>query len=173
MKSHNPAKQSPHIPLREGARGEGSLNLDSTATSGHYHYNKGLRPLAGALRKNMTKAEACLWKYVLRAGMMKGYTFNRQRPVLNYIADFFCKKLCLVIEVDGITHEQEEVQLKDKKKEGDLERAGFRVVRFTDDEVLSDIEGVRRTLEYFVEEREKELRYSSPTPLREGDNVPW
>jgi len=65
----------------------------------------------------MTKAEACLWKYVLPAGMMKGYTFNRQRAVMNYIADFSCKKLCLVIEVDGITHQQEEVYLKDKKKE--------------------------------------------------------
>jgi very-short-patch-repair endonuclease len=144
--------------------------LDNPATDGHYHYNKDLRPFAGALRKNMTKAEACLWKYVLRAGMMKGYTFNRQRPVLNYIADSFCKKLCLVIEVDGITHEQEETQQKDRKKEGDLEKAGFKVVRFTDDEVLGDIEGVRRTLESCIEEREKELGFTSPTPLREGEN---
>jgi len=141
--------------------------LDKATTHGHYLYNKNLRPLAGALRKNMTKAEACLWKYVLRAGMMKGYTFNRQRAVMNYIADFFCKKLCLVIEVDGITHQQEEVYLKDKKKEGDLEKAGFKVVRFTDEEVLSDIEGVRRTLEFCIEEREKDLRFTSPNPLRE------
>ena len=144
--------------------------MDNPATYGHYHYNKRLRPFAGALRKNMTKAEACLWKYVLRAGMMKGYTFNRQRPVLNYIADFFCKRLCLVVEVDGITHEWEEIQLKDKKKEGDLEKVGFRVLRFTDDEVLSDIEGVRRILELCVEEREKELGFSSPAPLKEGES---
>ena len=89
---------------------------------------------------------------------------------MNYIADFFCKKLCLVIEVDGMTHELEEVQLKDVKKQGDLEKAGFSVVRCTDDEVLRDIEGVRRTLELCVEEREKELGFSSPTPLREGEN---
>lgn len=75
------------------------LHLDTPAIHGHYHYNEKLRPFVGALRKNMTKAEAYLWKYVLRAGMMKDHTFHRQRPVLNYIADFFCKKLCLVIEV--------------------------------------------------------------------------
>ena len=102
--------------------------------------------------------------------MMKGYTFNRQRPVLNYIADFFCKKLCLVIEVDGITHQWEKTQRKDRKKEEDLRRAGFKVVRFTDDEVLGNIEGVRRALQGYVEEREKELGSSSP--LREGDSVP-
>ena len=91
-----------------------------------YLYNKSLRPLAGALRKNMTKAEACLWKYVLRAGMMKGYTFNRQRPVLDYITDFLCKKLRLVIEVDGITHQYEETYLKDKIKRKNLKKPGLR-----------------------------------------------
>ncbi len=61
---------------------------------------------------------------------------------MHYIADFFCKKLYLVVEVDGITHDQEEVQLKDKKRDEDLREAGFRVVRFTDEEILNDIEGV-------------------------------
>jgi very-short-patch-repair endonuclease len=63
-------------------------------------YNKNLQPFANKLRKTMTKAEACLWKYVLRAGIMKGYQFRRQRPVLTFIADFMCKELMLVIEVD-------------------------------------------------------------------------
>ena len=56
----------------------------------------------------MTKAEACLWKYVLKARQLKGFQFRRQRPVLNYIADFMCKELMLIIEVDGITHHDEE-----------------------------------------------------------------
>lgn len=68
------------------------------------HYNKDLQPFAKDLRSDMTKAEACLWKYVLKARMIKGYQFRRQRPVLNYIADFMCKELILIIEVDGITH---------------------------------------------------------------------
>jgi hypothetical protein len=56
------------------------------------NYNKNLQPYANRLRKEMTKAEACLWKYVLRAGKMKGFQFSRQRPVLKYIADFMCKE---------------------------------------------------------------------------------
>lgn len=59
----------------------------------------------------MTKAEACLWKYVLSSGKLKGYKFKRQRPVLQYIADFMCPDLMLIIEVDGITHLDEEVVL--------------------------------------------------------------
>jgi very-short-patch-repair endonuclease len=68
-------------------------------------YNIRLQPFAIKLRKDKTKAEACLWKYVLRAGQMKGYQFRRQRPVVDFIADFMCKELRLIIEVDGITHD--------------------------------------------------------------------
>jgi len=145
-------------PPRRGGLGEGGSNVGRPTEHKHYLHNKELRSLAGALRKNMTKAEACLWKYVLRAGMLKGYTFNRQRPVMDFIADFFCKKLWLVVEVDGVTHHQEESYLKDRLKEEELERAGFHVVRFTNEEVLSNIEGVRLALESCVEQREKQLR---------------
>jgi very-short-patch-repair endonuclease len=98
----------------------------------NYGYNKRLIANARELRKNMTKAEACLWKYVLKAGGMKGFTFRRQRPVLHYIADFMCKELFLIIEVDGITHSYGTVASEDIKGQGDLEKAGFTVIRFTD-----------------------------------------
>ena len=65
----------------------GKLKADKT---NNYAYNKILQPFANKLRKEMTKAEACLWKYALRASQMKGYQFRRQRPVLRYIADFLC-----------------------------------------------------------------------------------
>ena len=97
--------------------GGGNLKADTT---NNYAYNKKLRPFANKLRKEMTKAEACLWKYASRAGQMKGYQFRRQRPVLRYIADFLCKELKLVIEVDGITHQDNETEEKDKRKTGDL-----------------------------------------------------
>ena len=102
----------------------------------------------------MTKAEACLWKYVLRAGMMKGYTFRRQRPVLNYVTDFMCKELMLVIEVDGITHHDEIVSEKDAKRQVEIECAGFTVLRFSDQDVLKGMEGVRRSIENFVDDFE-------------------
>ena len=117
-------------------------------------YNKNLKSFAHELRYSMTKAEACLWKYVLKAKMMKGYTFNRQRPALNYIADFMCQKLNLVIEVDGYTHTLDKTIEKDKRKQNDLENAGFTVIHFTDDEVLKGIENVRRAIEQTIEEIE-------------------
>ena len=104
--------------------------MEQASPQNNYHYNKRLQPFASSLRKNMTKAEACLWKYVLGARQMKGYQFRRQRPVLNYIADFMCKELLLIIEVDGIIHDSEAAQMKDKKRDKDLEAVGFTVLRF-------------------------------------------
>ena len=107
-----------------------------------WHYNTGLRRFANANRKEMTKAEACLWKYVLSKRQMKGYQFRRQRPVLNYIADFMCKELMLIIEVDGLTHQWEEVAIKDTQRERDLNKIGFTVLRFEDEDVLEQINNV-------------------------------
>jgi very-short-patch-repair endonuclease len=131
--------------------------------SNNYSYNKRLQPNANKLRKEMTKAEACLWKYVLRAGMMKGYTFRTQRPVLRFIADLMCKELMLVIEVDGITHSYDEVIEKDAVKQEALEKAGFTVMRFTDDEVLHHIDQVRQRIEYWIEDGG-----FPPAPMRRG-----
>lgn len=102
----------------------------------------------------MTKAEACLWKFALRASQLKGYPFRRQRPVLNYIADFMCKDLMLIIEVDGITHHDEKVIENDKRRQAELEQAGFTVLRFTDTEVLKGMTGVIAELEDWIEKHE-------------------
>jgi len=99
----------------------------------------------------MTKAEACLWKYGLKAKKMNGYSFSRQRPALNYIADFVCKELNLIIEVDGITHLDKETIEKDKKKELDFNQAGFTVLRFRDEEVLNQIQNVILEIERTIE----------------------
>jgi very-short-patch-repair endonuclease len=138
----------------------------------HYAYNKTLRAFARSNRNTATKAEACLWKYVLRAGMMKGYTFRRQRPVMRFIADFMCKELMLVIEVDGAIHQLEETIRKDKKKQHDLEEAGFTVLRFANEEVLHDIENVRRAILFAVETKEQQNNLPPPPyPLGERESV--
>ena len=82
---------------------------------------------------------------------MKGYPFRRQRPVLNYIADFMCKELMLIIEVDGITHTWKEMEEKDRRKETTLKNAGFTILRFTDEEVLNRIDQVNRSIENWIE----------------------
>lgn len=112
-----------------------------------------MQPYANRLRKEMTKAEACLWKYVLRASQLKGFQFRRQRPVLNYIADFMCKELMLIIEVDGITHHWEETITKDETRQKALESVGFTVLRFTDGEVLNNIQAVQNYLEDWIEKK--------------------
>jgi very-short-patch-repair endonuclease len=106
-------------------------------------YNPRLQPVANQLRKRMTKAEACLWKYALRAGQMMGYTFNRQRPVLRYVADFMCKPLYLIIEVDGSSHLDSKVQKHDMFRQQELEACGFTILRFTNEEVLRTIDEVK------------------------------
>ena len=117
-------------------------------------YNKFLKPIAKKLRQEMTKSEVCLWKYALSAKQMKGYTFNRQRPIGNYIVDFVCKELKIVIELDGISHLFEDIQEKDRKKEDFLNSLGYTVLRFSDEEVLKDMRNVIRVIECVVEDVE-------------------
>ncbi len=132
--------------------------MEKASPENKYHYNEKLIPLARKLRKNMTKAEACLWKYVLKGRTMKGYTFNRQRPVLNYIADFMCRELLLIIEVDGKTHDFDDVQEKDLKRDKALQETGFTVLHFSDWEVLNDIMEVASIIGEWIVEKEKELQ---------------
>jgi very-short-patch-repair endonuclease len=124
--------------------------MESANKNNFFHYNSKLKSFAKENRKEMTKAEACLWKYVLSSKQMMGYQFKRQRSFLDYIADFMCKELMLIIEVDGITHQNEEVYDKDKIREEALRRIGFNIIRFSDSEVLEDIHNVFRGLEAYV-----------------------
>ncbi|GAB4426267.1 MAG: hypothetical protein OHK0039_44260 [Bacteroidia bacterium] len=105
----------------------------------------------------MTRAEVHIWNHVLRGGQMRGYTFRRQRPVLQYIADFMCQPLLLIVEIDGYTHRFPEVHAKDEHRTANLEAAGFQVLRFTDEEVLTDVQQVAEVLAYHVEEAELRL----------------
>jgi very-short-patch-repair endonuclease len=146
--SHSAVKPF-NIPLSEGvAESRGRLPGEAHEPLPPHRrlYNPYLRPYADTLRKHMTKAEVYLWNYVLRAGQMKGYTFNRQRPVLRYIADFMCKPLHLIIEVDGSIHDVEEVKKHDTFRQAELEACGFTVLRFSNDEVIRSIDSVRSAI---------------------------
>ena len=108
----------------------------------NYYYNKGLKTLADCNRGGMTKSVACIWKYVLGNRQMRGYQFRRERPVLNYIADFVCLELLLIIEVDGITHDEEKSVKRDQFRDGELQEIGFSLLRFGSWEVLNRIHDV-------------------------------
>ena len=95
---------------------------------------------------------------------MYGYDFHRQKPIDNYILDFFCYELMLGIEVDGYSHEFLEVYEKDLVKEKRMNEIGIQVLRFSDYQVLKDTENVIRAIEYFITEFEKH----TPNPSQEG-----
>src|SRR6056297_606143 len=119
----------------------------------YLNYNKDLKNLARNLRNNSTKSESRLWSELLRA-KKTGHTFSRQRPVLNYIADFLCKNLKLIIELDGFSHEFEQQWKKDKKRQNELEKTGFTILRFTDDEVMNDLRNVETEILYWIKKLE-------------------
>lgn len=119
-------------------------------------YNPKLKELARDLRNNSTKSEIKLWQEI-KGKRLKGYDFHRQKPLLNFIADFYCYELKLVIELDGYTHQIEEVQKKDVIKQCELEQLGLTVLRFEDEEVFSDLDNVLRVIEAYIEEFEKKM----------------
>ena len=124
-------------------------------------YNPKLKQLARNLRNKSTKSEIILWQY-LKGKQVHGYDFHRQKPIDNYILDFFCQELMLGIELDGYTHIFEEIIDKDKKKEERLKQIGITILRFDDDEVYYTLENVLRTIEGYIEtyERHTPNRYS-------------
>ena len=117
-------------------------------------YNPKLTELAKKLRNESTETEIYLW-LKLKGKQMYGYDFHRQKPIDNYILDFFCYDLLLGIEVDGYSHEILEVYNKDKIKEKRMNELGITILRFSDFEVLKDMENVIRAIEFFILEFEK------------------
>jgi very-short-patch-repair endonuclease len=91
-------------------------------------------------RKNATKAESKIWHEVLRMRQFADYKFLRQKPIDNYIVDFYCSELHLVIEIDGDSHA--ETDGYDAVRTDVLESLGLHVIRYTNDEVLENIDGV-------------------------------
>jgi very-short-patch-repair endonuclease len=94
---------------------------------------------------------------------MLGFDFHRQKPVDNYILDFFCNELNLGIELDGLTHRWEEVAIKDELKENRLNELGIKVLRFADDEVINNITNVLRVIENLIQNEH------TPNPSQEGN----
>jgi len=116
-------------------------------------YNKNLKAFSRFLRNNSTLSEVLLWME-LRAGQLKGYTFNRQKPLDNYIVDFYCKRLNLVIEIDGASHTSEYAPIKDRERQEILENLGLKFIRFDDLDVKTNIRWVLNEILRYIEEIE-------------------
>ncbi len=90
---------------------------------------------AKQLRKNMTAAETALWLH-LRSGL-NGFKLRRQHPIGFYIADFYCHKVKLVIEIDGYIHNNDDIKKVDEIRQAELEKWGYTIIRFTNQQVLT------------------------------------
>jgi very-short-patch-repair endonuclease len=115
-------------------------------------YERYLKELARKLRQNMTLGEVLLWQ-CLKRKQMRGYDFDRQRPIDRYIVDFYCKDLKLAIEIDGSSHDGEEAKVNDDIRQERLESLGVRFLRFTDADVKRNMEMVVDSIELWIDDR--------------------
>lgn len=108
---------------------------------------------AQTLRKNETETEKLLWKK-LKNNQLQGYKFRRQHPISLYIADFYCHKIKLIIEIDGGYHNT------NKQKEKDIERTkilncnDIRVIRFTNEDIINNIENILLEISKYIPKKE-------------------
>ncbi len=107
-------------------------------------YNIKLKNRARELRKNQTKAEQCIWEQLLRKNK-SGYRFLRQKPLDQFIVDFYCSELQLVVEIDGDIHKEQKEY--DYHRTLILKSFGLTILRFSNNEVLEDLESVETRLE--------------------------
>ncbi|MBU0710983.1 endonuclease domain-containing protein [bacterium] len=139
------------------------------------YYNHKLKGLSRSLRKKGTKAEALLW-LCLKGRKIKGYQFTRQKPIGNYIVDFYCSKLRLAIEIDGISHDDKLEY--DRKRQQAIEAQGVRFLRFFDDDVKTNLEDVVQVIADWIEKhqiskfpKEKEKQPEpAKSPYEKGDS---
>jgi very-short-patch-repair endonuclease len=118
------------------------------------HPVDGARARARNLRQDMTEAEKRVWQ-ILRSQQMKGYKFRRQVPIGRYIADFVCHEARLIVEIDGGQHDHSSPQ--EVERSGLLRSQGYRILRFWNNEVLANLDGVHATIA-------GELGRITPTP---------
>ncbi|HET8864333.1 MAG TPA: endonuclease domain-containing protein [Gracilimonas sp.] len=113
-------------------------------------YNRKLKHLARQLRKNSTLSEVLLWKQIKDKAL--GVEFHRQVPILDYIVDFYCHEIMMVIEIDGITHDHPEKFQNDKQRQERIEALGVIFARITDSDVKHNMHGVLMCLQDFVKQ---------------------
>lgn len=111
------------------------------------HYNPALKKMSQKLRRTGTRSEIVLWENIKRKQL--GYQFSRQKPVKDYIVDFYCYKLMLIIEIDGDSHIGK--FKNDFKRQKEIEELGFNFLRFENQAVLENTEAVINTIKEYIE----------------------
>jgi very-short-patch-repair endonuclease len=125
------------------------------------------RNRAKQLRQAMTRAETLLWRYV-KADRIDGLGFRRQVPIQNYIADFICISAKIVVELDGESHDFEERQTADQNRDAFFVSERFQVLRFTNEQVMANLEGVVETIRQTAANHVRGLPLSPTLPHKGG-----
>jgi isoleucyl-tRNA synthetase len=109
-----------------------------------------LKQLAEEKRKNQTEAENIAWE-VLRGKQLEGYKFRRQHVIDDFIVDFVCLSKKLIVEIDGGYHKKPEIAKADKIRTEILESLGYKVLRFTNEQVIGDVESVVKQIKVILQ----------------------
>jgi len=141
------------VPTLQEGEGEKGLPLHAGAEPHQFKY-------ARELRREMTRAEKVLWEK-LRARRFLNLKFRRQHPILEFIADFYCHELKLIVEADGKYHEENDAKYYDSERTKELIGYGYSVIRFSNEEIINEIDNVLRQLKEIV----TRLIETSPQPL--------
>lgn len=133
---------------------------------GYLNYgNRELVRKARSLRNSMTRAEIMLWSKI-RSKQVCGLKFRRQQPICDYIVDFYCDSIKLIIEIDGEIHNMPEIEQHDISRESELRNHGFQFLRFANNEVEFHLDTVLYKLNSFLEKNYPEL-YSERSKVNE------
>ena len=116
-----------------------------------YYGNRELVKKARVLRSNMTRAEIILWSR-LRSRKINGFKFRRQEPILDYIVDFYCNELKLIIEVDGEIHSFSEKSNNDSKRDNMLKINGYHILRLSNLEIETKLDSTINKIISFITE---------------------
>ncbi len=132
------------------------------------HYQNHLKPYAQKLRQSGNLSEVLLWNEI--KGNKLGYRFLRQRPLGNYIVDFFCHSLALAIEIDGAASHDSKIE-RDEKRQKELEEMGINIIRCKDAEVRYNLDGVVAMIKAEIQKSSAPTRVGAP-PLPKSPSPP-
>ena len=126
--------------------------------------SRNLLTFARELRQNQTEAEKTIWGK-LKGKQIEDVKFRRQQPIGPYIVDFVCFKRRIIIEIDGGQHTEKKVRRKDEERRLWLEERGYKILRFWDNEVLKNIDGVLQIIKGVLEQSSE---YGGSVPTNRG-----
>ena len=156
------------VGVEEPAASYGNAALPLHLTADKRGWHRQLKGFGQQMRKQPTEAEEKLWQE-LRGRKLTGYKFRRQHAIEHYIVDFICLEAGLIIEADGGIHQEPEQAEYDQGRTHNLEALGYRLLRFSNQEILAQPTAVLATIAHELHQQSTPTPQSSGSPLSEGE----